>query len=74
MATPRLTVSARKYLAEIGRKGGTKGGKARTPAKVAASQKNGHKGGRPRKNNITAFGSEQDERETQRSQEFLHRS
>lgn len=49
MATPELTKSARAYLAAIGRKGGEKGGKARTEAKATAARRNGRKGGRPRK-------------------------
>ncbi len=36
---------ARKYLAAIGKKGGS----ATSKAKVAAARKNGRKGGRPRK-------------------------
>lgn len=47
MATVPKQVS--KYLAEIGRKGGQKGGKATTKRKADAARANGHKGGRPRK-------------------------
>ena len=35
----------RKFLSEIGKKGGS----SRSPAKVAASRNNGKKGGRPRR-------------------------
>ena len=38
-----------KAAAILGRKGGQIGGKARTKKKIAASRKNGKKGGRPRK-------------------------
>jgi hypothetical protein len=37
------------YLAKIGAKGGTIGGKAKTDAKAEAARANGAKGGRPRK-------------------------
>lgn len=38
-----------KAAAVLGRLGGLKGGRARSPAKIAASRKNGKKGGRPPK-------------------------
>jgi general stress protein YciG len=47
--TVKLTKQAREYLAEIGRKGGKIGGKATTKRKADAARANGHKGGRPRK-------------------------
>lgn len=44
-----LTTETRLYLAEIGRVGGSIGGKARTPRKLAAVRKNGLLGGRPKR-------------------------
>ena len=41
--------SVREYLAEIGRRGGLIGGRARSKRKAATSRANGFKGGRPRK-------------------------
>jgi len=35
--------------AELGRRGGKKGGRSRSPAKIAAARENGKKGGRPPK-------------------------
>ncbi len=43
--TPKWMSGLKEHLAEIGRKGG----RAKTPAKRAASVENGKKGGRPRK-------------------------
>jgi hypothetical protein len=40
------TIIIRRYLAEIGRKGGS----VKSNAKAASSRENGKKGGRPRKN------------------------
>lgn len=40
--------AVRRYLAAIGSKGGKKGGRARTPAKIRASRINGRKGGHPK--------------------------
>ena len=37
------------HAVALGRLGGKVGGKSRSPAKVAAVRKNGHKGGRPKK-------------------------
>jgi hypothetical protein len=48
MGTPKLTKGARRYLAEIGRKGGLIGGRAKSEAKIEASRVNGRLGGRPR--------------------------
>ena len=46
--------AVREYLAEIGRRGGLIGGKARTERKAATSRENGRKGGRPRKKRDTS--------------------
>ena len=47
-----------KAAAELGRRGGLVGGLAKTPAKKAASAKNGQLGGRPRQfRKCTRYGS-----------------
>jgi len=45
MATPKKTTAVSRYLASIGRKGGS----TTSTAKAAAARENGKKGGRPRK-------------------------
>ena len=44
-----MTSEMLEHLSRIGRKGGLKGGKAKSEAKTAANRENGKKGGRPRK-------------------------
>jgi len=44
-SVPAMNNAVKKYLAEIGKKGGS----ATSAAKAAAARKNGKKGGRPRK-------------------------
>ncbi len=43
-----MKAEIKKYLSEIGRKGGKKIGQVKSAAKILASQENGKKGGRPR--------------------------
>ena len=43
-----LETTISKVAAELGRRGGLKGGTAKTEAKKAAARKNGQLGGRPR--------------------------
>lgn len=42
----RIPVEVREYMARMGRKGGKIGGASKSPAKVAASRRNGRLGGR----------------------------
>jgi hypothetical protein len=48
MRRPRR-VLLKKAAQVMGRKGGLKGGRSRSPAKIAAARANGAKGGRPKK-------------------------
>ena len=45
----KLPPEVRKFLSEIGRKGGKIGGKSKSPAKLAAVRRNAKQGGRPPK-------------------------
>ena len=42
-------MSKNRHAAALGKKGGKVGGLSRSPAKTAAAQANGRKGGRPKK-------------------------
>jgi len=56
-----------KAAAELGRRGGEIGGLAKTPAKKAASKKNGQLGGRPRQyRKCSRYGSHRFDKKTQR--------
>ena len=44
-----ITKTIREYLADIGARGGKKGGKVSSKAKTDAAIENGKKGGRPKK-------------------------
>ena len=44
-----MNSAVKKYLAEIGKKGGAVGGQSTSAAKVAAARANGQLGGRPPK-------------------------